>query len=206
MSAAARAASSLEPGEELHAGIDSGWILPEPAPREAVATRSIVCRSFRREDGLVDIDGRFIDTRPFDYESDFRGPCAAGSPLHHMQLRLTVDASRNVLAVASAMPATPYDTCPAVNPNFQRLVGMSLGRGFRKALRERLGGVEGCTHVLALLDTMAAAAVQAFASAAYAPRRPGQPEPVRVFKLDALIGSCHSYRGDGPVVAQLRNR
>jgi hypothetical protein len=30
-------------------------------PRQAVHTRSIVCRSFRRDDGMLDIDGRFID-------------------------------------------------------------------------------------------------------------------------------------------------
>jgi hypothetical protein len=197
---------SAVPGEATHADIAGGWILPEPASREPVCTRSIVCRSFRRDDGLIDIDGRFIDTRPFDYESPFRGVCHAGSALHHMQLRLTVDRGRHVVAVASAMPSTPYETCPEVNPNFQRLVGLSLGRGFKKALRERLGGVDGCTHVLALLDTMAAAAVQAFASNNYAPRRPGQPEPVRVFKLEALVDTCHSYRSDGPVMARLKAR
>ncbi len=197
---------SLSAGEDKHAAIDGGWLLPEPMAREQVCTRSIVCRSFRREDGLIDIDGRFIDTRPFDYESPFRGVCHAGSALHQMQLRLTVDRGRHIRAVASAMPNTPYESCPEVNPNFQRLVGLSLARGFRKSLRERLGGVEGCTHVLALLDTMAAAAVQAFASNNYAPRQAGQPEPVRIFKLDALIDTCHSYRQDGPVVAKMQQR
>ncbi len=197
---------SLSPGEDLHAGLDAGWVLPDPGPREAVCTRSILCRSFRRADGLLDIDGRFIDTRPFDYESEFRGPCTSGSALHHMQLRLTVDRTRHIVALVSAMPSTPYDTCPGVNPNFQRLVGLSLARGFRKALRERLGGVEGCTHITALLDTMAAAAVQTFASNAYAPRQPGQPEPVRIWKLDALIDTCHSYRSDGPVIQRMKSR
>jgi hypothetical protein len=192
------------PGETLHTDFDGGWLLPAPAPREAVHTRSIVCRSFRRDDGLIDIDGRFIDTRPFAYHSDFRGDCPAGSALHNMQLRLTVDRSRHIQAVVSAMPGTPYVGCVDVNANFQRLVGLSIARGFRKALRERLGGVEGCTHMLALIDTLAAAAVQAFASSNYAPRQPGQPDPVRVWKLEALVDTCHSYRSDGVVMQQLR--
>ena len=195
--------SPLAAGEAQHADLAGGWLLPDPAPREAICTRSIVCRSFRRDDGLIDIDGRFIDTRPFEYDSDFRGVCAAGSALHQMQLRLSVDRSRHIQAVASAMPATPYEGCAEVNPNFQRVVGLSIGRGFRKALRERLGGVEGCTHVLALLDVMAAAAVQAFASSNYAPRQPGQPEPVRVWKLEALVDTCHSYRTGGVVMQRL---
>lgn len=192
--------------ESLHRDIDSGWILPEPEPREAVHTRSIVCRSFRRADGLIDIDGRFVDTRPFEYDSEWRGHCAAGAALHHMQVRLTVDSARHIRALASAMPGTPYAGCAEINPNFQRLVGLSIGRGFGKALRERLGGVQGCTHVRALLETMAAAAVQSFASNAHAPRKPGQPAPVRIWRLDGLIDTCHSYRGDGPIVQQLRKR
>jgi hypothetical protein len=191
-------------GESMHADLDGGWCLPVPAPREAVHTRSVVCRSFRRDDGGIDIDGRFIDTRPFAYDSEFRGPCAPGVALHHMQLRLTLDGTRQIRALASAMPGTPYPGCAEINANFQRLLGLSVGRGFRKALRERLGGIEGCTHMLALLDAMAAAAVQAFASNARAPRRPGEPEPLRIWKIDALIDTCHAYRADGPVVQRLR--
>jgi hypothetical protein len=194
------------PGESLHADLEGRWLLPDPAPREPVHTRSIVCRSFRRDDGQLDIDGRFIDTRPFAYESDFRGPCAEGSALHNMQLRLTVDRSRHIRALASAMVGTPYAGCAEVNPNFQRMVGLSIGRGFRKAMRERIGGVEGCTHVIALLDAMSAAAVQAFASDAYAPRKPGQPAPAKVWKLEALIDTCHSYRADGEVIPAMKAR
>ena len=194
------------PGESLHTAFDGGWLLPEPAPREAVHTRSIVCRSFRRDDGLLDIDGRFIDTRPFAYDSDFRGRCQAGSALHNMQLRLTIARDRSIAALVSAMPSTPYEGCAGVNPNFQRLVGLSIAKGFRKAMREKIGGVEGCTHILALLDAMSAAAVQAFASAAYAPKKPGQPEPVRIFKLEALVDTCFSYQRDGEVMKRLLQR
>ena len=194
------------PGESLHTAFDGGWLLPEPAPREAVHTRSIVCRSFRRDDGLLDIDGRFIDTRPFAYDSDFRGTCQAGSALHNMQLRLTIARDRSIAALVSAMPSTPYEGCAGVNPNFQRLVGLSIAKGFRKAMREKIGGIEGCTHILALLDAMSAAAVQAFASAAYAPKKPGQAEPVRIWKLDALVDTCFSYQRDGEVMRRLLQR
>ena len=197
-------AADPDRAESLHREIDAGWVLPAPDARLAIHTRSIVCRSFRRDDGLLDVDGRFIDTRAFDYHSPWRGDCLAGEALHQMQLRLTVDRQRCIHALASAMPGTPYVGCSEVNPNFQRLVGMSLGRGFRKAMREKIGGVEGCTHVIALLDTMASAAVQAFASNFHAPRPAGAPQPVRIFNPEALVGTCHSYRPDGPVMARLR--
>lgn len=194
------------PGESTHSDIDQGWLLPAPQQRQAVHTRSIVCRSFRRQDGLIEIDARFLDTRPFDYDSDFRGPCAAGSTLHNLQLRVTLDRKRQIVDLVTAMPATPYTGCAGVNPNFQRLLGLSIGRGFRKALRERLGGVEGCTHMLGMLDAVAAAAAQAFGSDAHAPRAPGEAKPVNVWNLDALVGSCWSYRSDGEELQQLRRR
>ena len=193
-------------GEPTHADLDGGWILPAPAARVPVHTRSILCRSFRRDDGLMDIDGRFIDTRPFEYESEFRGMCTAGAALHHMQLRLTVDSTRHIHALVSAMHATPYAGCADVNPNFQRLVGVSLGRGFRKILREKVGSSEGCTHIIALLDVMAAAAVQTFTSAGYAALKPGQPKPARIFRIEQLVDTCYSYRTGSQVLQQMKDR
>jgi hypothetical protein len=194
------------PGEDLHADLDTGWLLPPAAAREAVHTRSIVCRSFRRDDGLLEVDARFIDTRPFAYASEFLGECAPGAALHNLQLRVTVDRTRHVVALVSAMPGTPYGGCAEVNANFQRIVGLSMGRGFKRALRDRLGGTQGCTHMLALLEATAAAVVQAFASNAHLPERPGQPAPVRVFRRESLLDSCWSYRADGPVMRELEAR
>lgn len=192
------------PDELLQQNHDAGWILPPPDPRQIVHSRSIVCRSFLRDDGLIDIDGRFMDTRPFEYQSEWRGLTAAGEALHHMQLRVTLDGSRHIVALKSAMPSTPYAGCGEVNENFQRLVGLSIGRGFRKALLERLGGAEGCTHILGLLTAMSAAAVQAFTSSFYAPRKPGTSARIRVFNLDAMVNSCYSYREDGALVQDMR--
>jgi hypothetical protein len=197
-------ASHKSADEILQQDHDAGWILPAPDARTSVHTRSIVCRSFLRDDGLIDIEGRFIDTRPFPYQSDWRGDTPAGAALHHMQLRITLDSQRIIVALTSAMPSTPYKGCDEVNINFQRLVGLSIARGFRKELLERLGGSEGCTHVLGLLTAMSAAAVQSFTSSYYAPRKPGITAPKKVFTLTALIDSCYSYRQDGPLVRDMR--
>lgn len=196
--------SSKSPHEVLQQDHEAGWILPTPEPRTRVHTRSIVCRSFLREDGLIDVEGRFMDTRPFAYQSEWRGPSAAGEALHHMQLRVTLDSKRHIVALTSAMPNTPYVGCDEVNSHFQRLVGLSIGRGFRKAMLERLGDSEGCTHVLGLLTAISAAAIQSFTSSYYAPRKPDSPAPIRIFNLDNLVNSCYSYREEGPLVRDMR--
>ena len=200
------AAASAANDEHLQSDHDAGWVLPPPTERLRVHTRSIVCRGFKRADGLIDIEGRFIDTRAFAYSSEWRGHTPAGKALHHMQVRLTIDDQRVIRELVSAMPSTPHSGCPEVNANFQRIVGLSIAKGFKRELRERLGGIEGCTHVIGLLEAMAASALQTFTTSTYLPRPDGAPKPKRVWKLDALVDTCYSYRSDGPMLAERRAR
>ena len=173
------------PGEDQHAQLDAGWCLPPPAPREAVHTRSIVCRSFRRDDGLLDIDARFIDTRPFAYDSEFRGPCPPGSALHHMQIRLTVDRERRIQALASAMPGTPYSGCAEVDPTSSGF-GLSVARLSQGAARHarRHGRLHPHAGTAGGHGRRRGAGL---CLERHAPRRAGQAEPVRIWRLDALL-------------------
>ena len=59
--------------------------------REPIHTRTVVCRGFRRADGLWDIEGHLTDIKSYDFESQFRGTVTSGTPVHQMWLRLTVD-------------------------------------------------------------------------------------------------------------------
>ena len=54
----------------------------------------------------------------------------------------------------------PYSICPSAAPNFARLAGLRIGRGFIKAANERVGGVHGCTHLRELLGQMGTVAFQ----------------------------------------------
>ena len=66
-------------------------------------------------------------------------------------------------AVEAVTDASPYRICPNVTPNFQRLIGLRIGPGFRKQVRERLGGTEGCTHLVELLGPVGTTAFQTVA-------------------------------------------
>jgi Protein of unknown function (DUF2889) len=93
--------------------------LSPAAPREHIHTRSIDCRGYRRADGLWDIDGYLTDTKTNGFSNHFRGELPPGAPVHDMWLRLTVDDK----LVIHAVEAGPYDVCPSIAPNFQRLSG-----------------------------------------------------------------------------------
>lgn len=171
--------------------------LPDPAARELLHTRTITCEGYQREDGLFDLDGWMTDVKSYDFSNTDRGEIKAGVPVHGMGLRLTIDRAMTIHAVEAVMDYTPFGMCPRITPNFQRLVGLSLGRGFTNAVRERLGGTEGCVHLVDLLRPMATTAYQLFSPFTYeenvAKSRRG--EPVEAF----FFNGCHAWREDGDV-------
>lgn len=168
--------------------------LSPPVAREPIHTRRYSFEAFRREDGLWDIDAYLADTKSYAFENAYRGRIEPGTPLHGMWLRLTIDIDFLIHGIEVASDDTPYAVCPAVAPNFQRIVGERIGPGWRALLRSRLGGVEGCTHLVEMLGALGTVAYQAVYPFRIenAPRKPGQRPP--------LLGSCHAFAPDSPVV------
>lgn len=178
--------------------------LPEPVPREAVHRREVVCRGYRREDGLWDIEGHLTDTKDYDFRSRFRGEVPAGDPVHDMWIRLTVDEDLVVREVHVAVHRSPYPLCPAVIPNFQRLKGLPIARGWRHGVRERLGGVHGCTHLVEMLAPLATAAFQTIFPLKGDTRRvTGEEKEREGERRPMLLNSCHAYAETSPVVREL---
>jgi hypothetical protein len=126
--------------------------LSEPQERELLHLRDIALRGYRRSDGLFDIEAHLIDTKSSGFSSEDRGFVAAGEPLHGMWMRMTVDEDLTIVACEASTDFGPYAICPGAAPNFARLAGLSVKRGFLRAAAERVGGVEGCTHLRELLQ------------------------------------------------------
>lgn len=169
--------------------------LSPPAPRTHLHTRQVICQGFEREDGLWDIEGQIIDTKTYDFPNEDRGGWVrAGEPVHHMSLRVTIDARLTIVAAEAVMEFTPFALCPSIAPSFSGLAGLSLGPGFKKELMARFGGVAGCTHLVELMGPIATTAFQTLAK-----RGP----PVAVDRKPAIIDRCHAFAADGPVVARL---
>ena len=101
--------------------------------------------------------------------------------------------------VAAHSLAVPYPgQCEAITPAYKKLMGLNLLKGFRAAVRERLGGIDGCTHLSELAAVVPTAAIQAFAGER-AHLRSAEEKP---FQLD----HCHALRTDGDAVRQFYPR
>lgn len=176
--------------------------LPPPAPRTPAHQRRIEYHGFHREDGLWDIEGHLRDTKSYAQRMRER-TLPAGEPVHDMLVRVTIDDAMTVVDIHAAMLSAPFDECPQAEPPVRRLVGATLGRGWRRALDEAIGGTRGCTHLRELLFGTATAAFQTLGSYHHHLRQQrGEPEPVQATP-PFYMGGCMSWDFDGPVVARV---
>lgn len=176
--------------------------LPPPAPRAPAHERRITYRGYHREDRLWDIEGRLRDTKPYD--QTMRGHLRpAGTPLHDMEVRVTIDDEMTIVDIHAAMLSTPFEECPRAELPVRQLIGATLGRGWRRALDEAIGSTRGCTHLRELLFGTATAAFQTLgAYRDHLRQQRGEPEPERATP-PFFMGGCMSWDFDGPVVARV---
>ncbi|MBC6405204.1 MAG: DUF2889 domain-containing protein [Rhodospirillales bacterium] len=184
--------------------------LPPAEPRDLLHTREYRFQAYARADGLWDLEGRIADKKPYSFENGDRpaGWVAAGEAIHHMSIRLTLDDCLTVVAIEAVTDAAPYRVCPAIVPNFQRMLGVRIGPGWRRAVASRLAGAEGCTHLVELLYAMATPAFQGIMPALSRKRRarpaaaddaPAGTPTGTTASWPALIDSCHAYAHDGEI-------
>ena len=171
--------------------------LSDPALRTPLHRRRIECRGYRRDDGLWDIEGHLVDTRDTDTTLRYeRREVPAGVPIHAMSVRLTIDDEMNVRAVEACADAVPTAICPGAVAQMQLLVGMRIAPGWTNAVKQRLGGPRGCTHLMELMWPVATAAYQTLAGhraeETFAPARPG--------RRPAKIDSCWAYAAERDIV------
>lgn len=175
--------------------------LPPSSERTLQHTRRYEFNGFQRDDGLWDIEGHMTDVKSYGFSNDHRGRIEAGEPLHDMWLRLTIDEDFKVVDVEAATAAAPFAMCPEVVPNFKRMIGETIGRGWRQAIKRNVGGIEGCTHLTEMLGAMATVAYQSLYPVRAKKAKEGvarEPSP-----RPPLIDTCHAFRSDGEVVRKL---
>lgn len=174
--------------------------LSEPAPRKRLHKRVITLEGYEREDGLWDIEGHLVDTKDYDFDNRWRGRVTAGTPVHNMRLRLTVDDTMTVKAVDAAIDAGPHQVCPDIAPAYEVLVGERIKPGWNLRVRELLGGVRGCVHLVEMLGPIGTIAYQTMGPS-LARKRQDDAQGIER-KKPARLNTCHALRSDGPVVKE----
>ncbi|MBV1882856.1 MAG: DUF2889 domain-containing protein [Pseudomonadales bacterium] len=182
---------------------------PPAAPRKHLHNRNIDCQGYLRDDGFWDIEARIVDVKTYTVDNRWRGPLEPGNPIHNMGVRLTIDHTFTVREVATTMDDQPHQICHEVLVNFQRLVGLSIGPGWGRKVKERQGGSAGCTHLVDLLGPMATVAFQTTASdAARDMARQVNPEIYPEVKTDPtkkpfVLNGCYTWSSGSSAVKEV---
>lgn len=147
-----------------------------------IASRNIAMNVYQADREHGSIDAVFMD------------------PHHLIRLDLGVHLPPRTITRCDVEYVThPYDVCPSVAERGALLVGLVIGRGIRREVASRLGGVQGCAHLRELATetiNLAASALvgydQGFGlmSASFN-RKP--PEERHRLSLPVLRGSCAAY-------------
>ncbi len=185
--------------------------LSPPIGRQHLHTRRVVCQGFFRDDGLWDIEGRITDEKTYEHANEWRGPLKPGDFVHDMSIRLTIDHTFTIVDAEAVTDKSPYSMCGDIAPAFRKLIGLRIGGGFHRAVRERLGGVHGCTHIVELLGPVATTAFQTVSSkkardlnrehrektGTLPPKDPNAaPKPRR---KPYMLDTCHTWASDSEV-------
>lgn len=171
--------------------------------RRLMHRRSVECIGYLRDDGLSEVEARLVDTKPFAQRDRYRGELKPGEPVHDIALRLAIDDTMTIIEAETTMRATPYPTCVEVRPILQRLVGERIGKGWRELVRQKIGRLETCTHLSELLGPAVTALFQTMSYGKTPENRDSLDTPRSDSERPFFIGGCHSWRTDGPIVAEL---
>lgn len=178
--------------------------LSSPVRRQQIHTRRYEALGYEREDGLFDIEVMMQDTKPFSFDNFDRGYVAAGDPLHHMVLRVTITPQMEIVDAEAATLSSPYNICPAITENYKRMIGARIVSGFTKECQKRVGGTSGCTHLNDMLRVMANTAFQAV----YPVQRKeasemgddAEGEAARAKAAKAVLNTCHVFEPSSSIV------
>jgi len=175
--------------------------LSQPVERESIHVRRVECRGYRRKDGLWDIEGHMTDVKTYDFENTERGWVEAGTPVHEMWVRITVDDQFLVHDAEASTEYAPFQICPQAAPSMEQVKGMRIGAGWQREIHRRIGGTLGCTHLRELLGPIATTAVQTIVP--IKSREADEKTQPAAGKRPSFIGTCHAYAPNSPVVKRL---
>lgn len=178
--------------------------LKDMMPKDPVHERRLELRSYPVEDGRIIVEGWLRDERlvpGYQWDGQEREP----GVVHWMCVRLLVGGwPLEILDAEAEMPGIPNELCTTTMDSVKKVIGMPIVSGFSEAVRERIGGVNGCAHLTYLIVTMGPAALHGVIT--QKSRQPSSvPKSLEEFPgLSYVLNSCRLWTEDGPNVQMIQ--
>jgi hypothetical protein len=116
-----------------------------------------------------------------------------------MELGVVVRCADLVIVDASAtMGRFPHPECPAVEGSFSELIGLSVARGYTRAVQDRFGRERGCSHLEFLARALGPVVIQAITAAGARRMENGEVVDRLVGGgMEWLANTCHIWAENG---------
>jgi len=133
---------------------------------------------------------------------DSYGPTGKSVPpgtVHHLIIRFEVKGPDLVIEdIEVEMPTIPNEFCIETIKCLDPIKGMQIVSGFTSKVKNLVGGVNGCVHLVALLTAMAPAAFQGVFS--------GMGRKLKAPLIaERMKNTCWVWRAEGPLMSQLKD-
>lgn len=119
--------------------------------------RNIRIETYRYDDTHIQVLAELIDSVP--RQGLFKSHIQI---IHHMQILLLVDRQLIIEKAEFLTLKAPYRECNSFQVGPEKLVGLTLAKGFTQNALNLYGGVSGCSHILTLLTNLAPAVRQGY--------------------------------------------
>jgi Protein of unknown function (DUF2889) len=171
---------------------------PDGSEELPLLRRTIEMQVFERE-GFHVVIGTLHDRRP--WASGRVGP----SDVHQMELGIVVRCADLVIVDAAAtMGHFPHPECSSIEGSFSELIGLSVARGYTRAVQDRFGRERGCSHLEFLARALGPVVIQAITAAGARRMENGEPDVLTggggVLTgggMEWLANTCHIWSEDG---------
>lgn len=170
-------------------------------------TRDISIDAFEGGPDSFVIRGTLNDFRRLPYRQYLSGEIKEPGTIHNMTVEMEISLPELVILSAKcSMQSVPNEDCREISGCVDRIIGLSIKRGFTRTVRDLLGGNKGCLHITQLVLTMGSAAAQALW--AFNSSRGAAERKARSKDMDAamLVNSCWLWRPDGPYAVKLMGK
>lgn len=170
-------------------------------------SRNISLNAFEKGPDRFLLTGTLTDQRLLPYRQYLSGEMHEPGAIHDMEVEMEISIPELlIISVQGRMLSVPNDGCAESQGSIEKIVGLSINRGFTRKVRDLLGESRGCLHLTNLVLAMGSAATQAL-WAFYSSRK--EQERTRRFKeldTELLLNSCWLWRPDGPYATKLLGR
>jgi hypothetical protein len=123
--------------------------------RQLIHMRQVTCTAYSREDGLIEIQGILIDTKPFVVTLPERGYVEGNEPIHERILTVAIDRDLIIRSAFAKTQRSPYKDCSLINALYKRLTGLRIRSGFLSQGKRLFLNTDGYSHPTELLSPIA---------------------------------------------------